>query len=58
MKFKNKGVQLVIERDNIRILIEDNTQEITDVLYVSKISVNLLSIIALNRREFTVFFKS
>ena len=28
------------------------------MLYISKISVNLLSIIILNRREFIVFFKS
>ena len=58
MKFENKGVQLVIERDNIRILIKGSTQEITNVLYVSGMSVNLLSIIALDRRGFTVFFES
>ena len=28
------------------------------MLYISKININLLSIIALNRREFIIFFKS
>ena len=48
----------MIKRGDIRILIEDSIQEIIDVLYISKISVNLLSIIALNRRGFIVFFES
>ena len=58
MKFRDKEVQSVTERDDIRIPIEDSTQEITDVLYISGMSVNLLSIIALDRRGFTVFFES
>ena len=58
MKFKNKSVQLVTERGDIRIFIEGSIQEMIDVLYVFKMSVNLLSIIALNRRRFIVFFKS
>ena len=48
----------MIRRDNIRILVEGSTSVIIDVLYIFEISVNLLSIIALNRREFIVFFKS
>ena len=58
MKFGNKGVQSVAGRDDIRIPIEGSTQEITDVLYVPGMSVNLLSIIALDRRGFAEFFEN
>ena len=45
------------ERGNIEIEVGGYKQTITDVLYVPAMSVNLLSIIALDRRGFIVFFE-
>ena len=58
MEFGNQGVQKVRGRGNIEIEVEGHKQTMTDVLYVPVISVNLLSIIALDRRGFTVFFEA
>ena len=56
VEFGNHGVQKVRGRGDIEIEVGGHMQAMTDVLYVPAMSVNLLSIIALNRRGFTVFF--
>ena len=56
VEFGDQGVQKVRGRGNIEIEVGGHMQTMTDVLYVPGMSVNLLSIIALDRRGFTVFF--
>ena len=56
VEFGDQGVQKVRGRGNIEIEVGGHKQTMTDVLYVPAMSVNLLSIIALDRRGFTVFF--
>ena len=56
VEFGDQGVQKVRGRGDIEIEVGGNMQAMTDVLYVPAMSVNLLSIIALDRRGFTVVF--
>ena len=56
VEFGDQGELLVTERGTIQVRIRRYLQIMRDVLYVPGISVNLLSIIALDRREYTVIF--
>ncbi len=56
MKFDNRDQLSMRDRDDIRIRLESSIQTIKDVLYVSDIDINLLSIMTLNRRDFLVNF--
>ena len=58
MKFKNRGELSIKNKGDIRIKIKRQYQTIKNVLYILDISVNLLFIIALNRREFLISFRN
>ena len=46
----------VIDRNNIQMSIDAETLKLTDVLFVSELAVNLISVSQLNSKEITVVF--
>ena len=56
VEFGDRSSKAIEGRGTIEIKVGGHKQSMTDVLYVPEMSVNLLSIRALDRRGFTVFF--